>query len=298
MAESAENRSRAAKLAKRTKAGKTLAPADATWLRAYKARVAAERAKQKAPIAFAMNNGRAVRLPAAEAKALASAPRVSVDEYTASAKREPEQLEMAAVVHETTPIEGAVTPDASTWIPETPPAAADAEPPPPGAPPPPAAGTPLVDEATATAGASSAAPDPAAAAQYTGIVVFIAAAGIASTLELLGDVEEIPPFIRAKLEDEQEHAKFLTLVGEATGRLVVKYNLRAVPMADEALVGATVVGSALAYLALQKKKKQAAGKAAAPQRPKDAPTPPREEPPAPPRPVSNLSRFLEPKAPS
>jgi hypothetical protein len=293
MAESAENRSRAAKLAKRVKAGKALPPADAAWLRAYKARVAAERAKQKPPTAFRFSGNRVERLPAAEAKALAAAPRVTVDEY----QKQQEQLELAGTgtVHETVPVEGSVAPEASTWIPETPPAAPDAEPPPPGAPPPPSAGTPLVDEATASA-SSAPPPDPAAAAQYAGLVVFVAAAGIASAIELMQDIEEIPPFVRAKLEDADEHGKFLHFVGEATQRLVVKYNIRAVPMADEAVVGGTLVASVLAYLAVQKKKKLAASKPAAPrvaQQQQEAPR--REEQKAPP---ASLARFLEPSGAS
>jgi hypothetical protein len=168
------------------------------------------------------------------------------------------QLALPAVIHETVPLDGAVTWTENTWIPTVPMPAPDApadepsEPPPPGTPPPPAAGSPLVEEAAAASTKGQG--DPVAAAQFAMLVTWLCGVGIASGLELVPEDAPIPPWLRAAIEAEDNHGKVLTQIAEAAHRVAINHNFRQVPMADEAIVGGAVAASVLAFVAVQKRK--------------------------------------------
>lgn len=249
MAEPEANRVRAAKL----RAKKKLSPVDAKWLAAYDTRVTMAKAKADgtlpdAPAATAL----AVRPQASQVPE--NTTRADMSSGAASGDRTDAP---AVVVHETVPVEGNVSPSEATWTPTVPESTADAEPPPPGAPPPPAPGAPLVEDAGPTQGQG----DPAAAAQFAGLVVLVTGVGITSALELLGDIDAMPPLVAQLVSDEANHARVLQQVGAAAQRVAIKYNFRSVPLGDEAIVVGALAGSVASFVAVQRRKAKGKGRA-------------------------------------
>jgi hypothetical protein len=233
VAESKNNRVRAAKLRAKQNKGKALKPEDKRWLDAYTTRTAIATAKAQPSTPRPVDNATTADLTEPQA-----GPRVV---------RGP-QLALPAVVHETQAIDDTIAPEAYTWTPTVPP-------PPPGEPeppldgaPPPAEGTPLVDAAAPAAAPQG---DPAAAAQFAGLVVFITSVGFPAVLEL-SEGMPIPPELRRLALDHQ--GELLAQIGAAANRLATKWGLTSVPMADEVIVGGAVAGSVAAWVAVQKRR--------------------------------------------
>jgi hypothetical protein len=227
MAVSKNDRAKAAHL----RARKKTTPEQRAWLVAYE-----KRTKRRTPGPLSIARGEV-----SEASAESSPPGVG------SAQPVP------VVVHETAPIGDVVAAESQTWIPSVP--ASDVpeveEPALAGAPPPPVAGSPLVDEP-----APVAAPvDTHAAEQFAMFVVFITNVGIRSALELSATMP-IPPEVRGIIADEKAQAEVVGHVAEAAKRVAIKYGLRSIPLADEAIVAAAVGGSAFCYVKLAQSKRK------------------------------------------
>lgn len=224
MAESKANRSKAAKLNGRLKKGKKLSVAQLQWLEAYRKRT--------------------------------GNPDADIDRANAEPAPAP-PLESARatsnVVHETEKLEDRLSHEEATWIPVVPAAGDNEQPLPPGMPPPPATGSPLVEDEQPLP-AQPPQGDPAAAAQFRGIVTLICYAGLQAAVELSAEWP-LPDVVRAELVNPEEQKTALKFVGDAAERIAIKYGFKSIPMADEAIVGSAVVGSALAWWTVQKKKK-------------------------------------------
>lgn len=253
MAESKANRSKAAKLKKRIAAGKPLSTEQRAWFDAYNKRTK-----------------KAVTSHAPTAQPFKPREQRLRDIIAETAARPDDELARqvgADVIHETERLDDRLPWEEATWKPVVPAAGDGEQPLPPGMPPPPAAGSPLVDDVQPQP--AQPVGDPAAAAQFRGIVTLISFAGIQATIELSKDWP-LPDVVRAELLDPEEQKKALAFIGDAAERVAVKYGFKSVPMADEAIVGGAVVGSALAWWTVHKRK----SKDAKPQPPRDV-TPPR-----------------------
>lgn len=162
--------------------------------------------------------------------------------YEAETERITEVIEAPAPAAAQTvePDVGRVDPQASTWIPTTPPtsAASPEDAPPEGEEPPPE-GTPAVDLPPVAAPIG----DPAAAAQFAAFVVGITMIGMQSGRELLAARDDIPPSVAAVVSSEDLQRGVLETVHAAATAVAVKYGFRSVPAPPELVVGVSLVGS-------------------------------------------------------
>lgn len=167
-------------------------------------------------------------------------------------------------VNVTVPVDASdrIDPKANTWIPTMPETPADAEPPIDGAPKPPPAGTPLVDPATPAAGTG----DPHAAEQFAGFVMLIASLGLSAGRELAADLE-LPDQVRTMLGSDEYAQMGIGHIGQAAQRVALKYGFKSIPMADEVVVAAALVGSGALVFQQQKRKKLKKGSTAQPKQP-------------------------------
>lgn len=238
----AKDRVRASRLRKKQEAQKKLTTEEYDWLVAY----------EKARVSTTMRTAKS---------AAASAP------PGADAHVPREQLEVpgtssgggGSLVHSTRADAGI---DASgfTWIPTMPGidagVPADDAPPAPGEPERPKEGTPLVDEPAKPP------PDPVAAEKFAAMVLFLTKMGIASALDLGGDVAK--GFAQAFGFDLEEAAKtFLKVVKASSIELANKYGLGGVGglPPPELVVGVAVLGSGAAIAVNTKRRLLAMGKA-------------------------------------
>lgn len=242
MAETKQDRARAAKLRKKKK--KT--PEDRRWLSAYDTRVTIAKAKAKAALPSS-----ATYTPPERPTLLLRGD--ATDDNAATSH---------AAVQETLPPEGSIAAEQHTWIPTVPPPAPDAEPPSPGQEAP-KEGTPLVD-AQPTTGEGGAESANVAAQQMAAFVCMFAEIGIESGLILAQDFPLIPSHVLAMAASPQMRSRAMAFFGGAGYRTAVKYGFRSLPMADELTCVVAVAGGIAASLALQKKLAKAANKEASP----------------------------------
>lgn len=260
MAQTQQDRVKASKLRKRRNDGKPLNDADRIWLADYEKNHGT--GYKKKPTTPAVDGS---SQPMRDRKPVVTGPQLAI-EGTSTVN--------GPHVHETKP-ESSFTVDESTWIPTVPTEAPDTEPPPDGAPPPPKAGSPIVDDV-----GDSATGDPAAAQQFAALVKFFTMLGMRAGRELAADME-LPADVRVLLESDELTAGALETVGGAAERLAMKWGFRSVPLGDEAIVLAALVGSGV-LVAKNMKRKQLE-----PKKP-NAQTEERREQPMPPTPLDSL----------
>lgn len=258
MAQTQQDRVKASKLRKRRNDGKQLNEADRIWLADYEKKHGTGYAKKAKPTTPPTTT-------TPTSTPIVRGPQLAI-EGTSSVN--------GPHVHETKP-ESSFAVDESTWIPTVPPEAPDAEPQPDGAPPPPKAGSPIVDDVT-----EGAAGDPAAAQQFAALVKFFTMLGMRAGRELAEDIE-LPAEVRQLLASDELSTGALETVGAAAERVAMKYGFRSVPMADEAIVAAALVGSGVLVVKNMKRKQLE------PKRP-NAQTEERREQPMPPTPLDSL----------
>lgn len=227
------DRTKATRIRGRMREQKPISEADRIWLADYES-------KQKRP-----GNTRAI----APAPAPSSPPRSTAPRTQLAAEAAP----TGAHVQTTAPETGALDPATFTWAPTVPPPTEGAEPPPPGAPPPPKVGAPAFEP-----GAGESAPppgDPAAAKQFALLVGFFVGMGIRAGRELLGELGAVPEEVRVLLASEEAAAGVLETVQLSAERVAMKHGFTGVPMGDEAVVVAAIVGSGMLVAKNMKRKK-------------------------------------------
>jgi hypothetical protein len=287
VAESKQDRSKAAKLNGRARKGGKLSPEAKRWLDAYNARRTISRAKK---LPSASRHTPVAHRPVDKSPASSSSwPKVVRGEQLALVGDVPTSRD----VHETVPLDGVLSPDEFTWSPVVPAAPEGAELPPEGAPQPPEAGTPIVTEAPPAASSGAPPGDPAAVAQFRALVLLLSHVGLNSALELSAEWP-MPPALRAALHDENDHIKALGFIGDAAERVAVKYGFRSLPMADEVVVAAACGGSIFAWWTLQQKKSKTVKKPDKPESSTEKPADVREtDTPAAPKYHAEIAELLE-----
>lgn len=218
-------RSKAARIRKRARAGRPVSAADRVWLAAYE-----KRTKPKTV------RGRNSEQVAADARARGEA--------TPEQRSARTFAEQSVPVHTTEPPPTErVDPNAHTWVPRIP---EGGEAPLPGEPPPPPPGTPVVASAPQV-------PSEAGAQQLAAFACFLTGLAIQSAAELATEWH-LPAAIAGLVHDEELARKWLLLVHGAATRCAYKYNVQGVPYADEAVVlGSSALGVVLTVMAARKR---------------------------------------------